>query len=157
MFAAFKVPNTEMYKVADPYLLQTQDFDDKIILEADDVESPEDNENETPDAAKKSETNAQPVQLIRNGCNSHLIQRGIITAIEENAQVQDLIQKVNAVVKFFHVCHRYYEELKKINGNLALLRPVVTRWNSQFHSLKRIFEHGPNKVRYNNFIFLSPD
>lgn len=150
MLAAFKVVDTRVHTVAS---LDSQDQDLTIRLLNDDVipEAEPADEVEDDDIEK---TIPQMVQLERNGCSSHLVQRGIITAIKESSHVQDLIHKVNSIVNFFHVCPRYYDKLKKTNGNLALLRPVVTRWNSQFHSLKRILEHGERKVVIK---FLSPD
>lgn len=150
MLAAFKVVDTRVHTVAS---LDSQDQDLTIRLLNDDVipEAEPADEVEDDDIEK---TIPQMVQLERNGCSSHLVQRGIITAIKESSHVQDLIHKVNSIVNFFHVCPRYYDKLKKTNGNLALLRPVVTRWNSQFHSLKRILEHGERKVIIK---FLSPD
>lgn len=154
MLAAFKVVDARVHTVAS---LDSEDQDLEIRLLNDDVipdAEPADEAEDDVSPSQISPSLPEMVQLERNGCSSHLVQRGIITAIKESSHVQDLIQKVNSIVNFFHVCPRYYDKLKKTNGNLALLRPVVTRWNSQYHSLKRILEHGERKVIIK---FLSPD
>ncbi|XP_035713793.1 uncharacterized protein LOC118438118 [Folsomia candida] len=120
-----------------------------------DIDVDEDDENSQwfhqPDEENEDESlpNVQncgfPSALPRNSCLAHLLQLAIRDAISENDFVVSLIKDVNGIVRFFHKSTHYYSKLKKINGDLSLIKPCTTRWNSQYHCLKRICTHGKNK------------
>jgi hypothetical protein len=75
----------------------------------------------------------------RNPCLAHLIQLAIKDSLTLSEFVTKLIRRINEIVKFFHRRSSWYSKLRSQNGNVSLLLPCVTRWNSQYHSLKRIF------------------
>jgi hypothetical protein len=84
-------------------------------------------------------------ELVQNHCCAHLLQLAIADAIAACDWVVEFIQAVNKLTRFFHSSNKWYSKLKKINGNLSLIKPCVTRWNIQFHSFKRLLRH-PKKA-----------
>lgn len=83
----------------------------------------------------------------RNSCLAHLLQLGVKDAIAGCDYVTNMIKKVNDIVTFFHRSSYFYGQLRKQNGDLALVKPCVTRWNSQYHCLKRLLVSKPGRVR----------
>ena len=88
----------------------------------------------------------------RSGCKSHLLQCCIKDAIVQSPHVNKLIRKLNSIVTFFTRSPLNYEKLKKKTGNLALVRPCATRWNSQFYSLDRIFDEKRENVKKSTYL-----
>lgn len=86
----------------------------------------------------------------RNGC---LLQLAIKDAFSECEFASQLLRKVNQVVNYFHRSNFWYTRLRETVGDLSLLKPCTTRWNSQFHCLKRIF--GENRQEVHLFYRLS--
>lgn len=85
----------------------------------------------------------------RNSCLAHLLQLGVKDAIAGSVYVTNMIKKVNDIVTFFHRSSYFNGKLRKENGDLALVKPCVTRWNSQYHCLKRLLVCKPGRVRAN--------
>ncbi len=77
-------------------------------------------------------------QLVRNGCLAHLLQLAVKDSIKSCNLVSKLIKKVNDVVTFFTRAAMWKEALLLETGNLTLVKPIETRWNSAYMSIERI-------------------
>jgi hypothetical protein len=75
---------------------------------------------------------------LRNACLAHLLQLGIKDRINFSKLVKDLIKRINDIVNYFHKSNFWYSKLRK-EIQISLLKACTTRWNSQYHCLKRIF------------------
>ena len=78
--------------------------------------------------------------LKRNACLPHLLQLAIKDAINSSCKVASVIKHVNDIVSFFSKSHKSYNILRKKISGLSLVKPCTTRWNSVYHSLKRIVD-----------------
>lgn len=74
----------------------------------------------------------------RNPCLAHLTQLAIKDAIGGSATVKRILEKINSIVTWFHNHTSWYTMLKDLTGEIHLIRPCVTRWNSQFYCLQRL-------------------
>lgn len=86
------------------------------------------------------------VPLERNACLAHLAQLAIKDAICGQGTIKALIKRAGDIVTFFHRSNHYYTSLREINGNRSVLKPCVTRWNSQHACLQRFVEDVEGKV-----------
>jgi len=82
----------------------------------------------------------------RIGCLAHLIQLAIKDALWEKGIVKNTVKKIGDIVKYFHKSDKWYMNLRKRIGGLSLVKPCATRWNSLYHSLKRIIGEHREKV-----------
>ena len=127
---AFKITNVPLHRVGTADIPEEEDIvenDDFFLLEQED------------DAENQTLQQLGP-KMERNGCLAHLTQLVIKDAITQCEFVNRIIKRVNELVTFFHRSNHYYTQLKRINGNRALVKPCVTRWNSQYSCLQRIVE-----------------
>lgn len=77
-------------------------------------------------------------QLVRNGCLAHLLQLAVKDSIKSSNLVSKMIKKVNDVVTFVTRSALWKEALKLETGNLTLVKPIETSWNSAYMSIERI-------------------
>jgi len=139
MIAAFSVDD-----IAVVFPEDDNPFDEHPLADIEELVLDEDNIEESSSAEAALEE--MDTGLNRNPCLAHLLQLAIKDAIRESEPVTDLIKRANSIVNFFTKSNHYYTKLKEINGNMSLIKPCTTRWNSQFHCLKRIISQGKNKV-----------
>lgn len=85
-------------------------------------------------------------RMCGNSCLAHLLQLAIKDALKIDVYTSNLMKRINEIVTFITKRHKFYEALKKLNNNRALMLPNVTRWNSQFFSANRIFGEKNGKV-----------
>jgi hypothetical protein len=76
--------------------------------------------------------------VCRNSCLAHLLQLAIKQPFTLNTYVRKLIGKVNSIVAFFSRSTHWRAKLKNKSGGLRLIKPCSTRWNSQYHCIKRM-------------------
>lgn len=93
-------------------------------------------------------------EVERNTCHSHLAQLAVNNAIKGSKFVTDLVAKVNTLVTFFTRHSHIYSKLKEKTGGLCLLKPVDTRWNSQYHCFKRLCREIKSEVMLFNLLQL---
>lgn len=92
------------------------------------------------DEKAEEQANYNIPSMERNPCLAHLTQLAIKDALTKSEFVNNMIKRANDLVTFFHRSNHYYTKLRQENGNIALVKPCVTRWNSQYSCLKRIVE-----------------
>jgi hypothetical protein len=86
--------------------------------------------------------------MTRNACLAHLIQLAVKNALSSSDFVTTLLKKLNEIVLFFKRRDFWYSKLKAKTNNIFLLLPCVTRWNSQYHCIKRIFGENRQEVSF---------
>lgn len=151
ILAAFRIEGIDNLDGISPELFQiieeqnegdAQDENSDDEMEEDENED-DDWEDLNLDGELSEEEEEQMVQerkLVRNGCNSHLLQCAIKDSLNAVPAVLKLTKKVNEIVTFFHRSNFWYNKLRQQIKGLALLKPCTTRWNSLYHCLKRIFK-----------------
>lgn len=85
---------------------------------------------------------------IRNSCLAHLLQLAVKDALSSSEYVTKMVDRTNSVVTFFHRSSHYNAKLLEETGGLGLVKPCVTRWNSQYHCMKRMLVAKEGRVSY---------
>ena len=78
-------------------------------------------------------------------CFAHLLNLVVTDAIKDDDELADLIEKVKAIVTFFHrsskACDNLVVNQNRLNfPNHKLIQQVETRWNSVYYMLDRYLE-----------------
>jgi hypothetical protein len=130
---AFKIQGIDLHLTGTLEVNEEDDIVEEEELRRMVEEDEEATNNQTTEEDKSS-------GLERNACLAHLTQLAIKDAITSSEFVTDLIKRINELIAFFHRSNQYYTRLKQCNGNKALVKPCVTRWNAQYSCFQRIIE-----------------
>jgi hypothetical protein len=131
-----------------------EDNEDSFRLFMDDEEDNESNEAEDKIIEKqvdaiidnlcKTVNICDGSQISRLACFAHSIQLVIKDGLEGNNSVKQFMGKILRVTSASHKSSHLAEGLRKSFG-LVIPTPVITRWNTHFKCVKRIFSFDRNK------------
>jgi hypothetical protein len=140
MFKAFEKPENNKTAAADESSTDEEEEQSKITNTDDqmwddiDLSDDEDMESDFLEGLKSWATTVLP----RRPCHSHLLQLGVNNALTKNVFVKTICSKLNNIVSYFRRSTHAYSQLRGKTGGLGLVRPCSTRWNSMYHTLKRV-------------------
>jgi len=73
----------------------------------------------------------------RSSCYSHTLQLVVKKALTKDSNSNKILSSTGKIVKFFNKSSYWKKRLQKAAGK-DLVKPATTRWNSNYHMLKRI-------------------
>jgi hypothetical protein len=130
---------------------ESENEDSECSDDTDDEESEGENEehqSNTTDLVASSINEWGNLKVDRIGCMAHLIQLAVKDAISSSSYVKNLDNRLKEIVGFFRKSNHWYTKLRKMTSNIGVVQPGTTRWNSSYHSLKRLV--GTGRVRLQN-------
>lgn len=128
--SSYNEEEDEDYSPVDSPDSSDESSDDELVLSEE--------ENDITDTLAAAMTDADVRRIPRYSCLAHLLQLAVKDAINASTLVVDIMETTSKIVAFFHKSNHYYSQLKALSGQLGLLKPCVTRWNSTYYCLERV-------------------
>lgn len=94
----------------------------------------------------------------RYGCVAHTLQLVVNDGLKHDKEAIAIVEYCNSIIQFFRKSNHYSTMLKKATGKI-LLTKCLTRWNSIFLALERLYEvrsffAEPNVTKINQLLTL---